>query len=63
MIKHLRLLHGITINECSVFDALRRSRAPVASSTLDSQPSASNSSLETESGWYIKIMIVLFLTD
>ncbi|XP_030192974.1 zinc finger BED domain-containing protein 1-like isoform X1 [Gadus morhua] len=49
MIKHLRLLHGITINECSVFDALRRSRAPVASSTLDSQPSASNSSLETES--------------
>ncbi|CAL9704505.1 unnamed protein product [Knipowitschia caucasica] len=52
MKKHLRQLHGIQCgNECTVFDVMRRSPAPVASSTSDSevQQSASNSALETES--------------
>ncbi|XP_030273111.1 zinc finger BED domain-containing protein 1-like isoform X1 [Sparus aurata] len=49
MAKHLRLQHGIIINECTVFNLLRRSPATAASSTSDSQPSANNSSLQTES--------------
>ncbi len=61
MAKHLRL-HGIIIKECTVFNSLRRSPAPVASSTSesDSQPSASNSSLQTESGtWKLWLSYIL----